>query len=105
MLISSAEVLQTPLTKKIKRFSHFLLFVILGLATLTFLVIFSHGDSRDMLFMTTVALSVGMIPEGHPAVMTIILAIGVSRMAKQKAIIRHAGNKSTMFFNACKSIG
>ncbi|RLA22684.1 MAG: cation-transporting P-type ATPase [Gammaproteobacteria bacterium] len=88
-LISSAEVLATPLTRKIARFSHILLFVILGLAAITFLFGLWHGDSWESLFMASVALAVAMIPEGLPAVMTITLAIGVSRMAKRHAIIRH----------------
>jgi len=88
-LIASAEVLATPLTRKIARFSHLLLYVILGLAAVTFLVGLSHGDSWIDLFMAAVALSVAMIPEGLPAVLTITLAIGVARMAKRHAIIRH----------------
>lgn len=88
-LINSAEVLATPLTRKIAKFSHILLFVILGLATLTFFVDLAHGESWESLFMASVSLSVAMIPEGLPAVMTITLAIGVSRMAKRNAIIRH----------------
>ncbi len=87
-LIASAEVLATPLTRKIARFSHLLLYAILGLATLTFLVGLWHGDSWIDLFMAAVALSVAMIPEGLPAVLTITLAIGVARMAKRNAIIR-----------------
>ncbi len=88
-LIASAEVLATPLTRKISRFSHLLLYAILGLATITFLVGLSHGDSWIDLFMAAVALSVAMIPEGLPAVLTITLAIGVARMSKRNAIIRH----------------
>lgn len=89
-LITSAEILETPLTRKIAKFSHILLIVILGLAAITFLFGLWHGDSWESLFMASVALSVAMIPEGLPAVMTITLAIiGVSRMAKRHAIIRH----------------
>ncbi|PHS40385.1 MAG: carbonate dehydratase [Sulfurovum sp.] len=88
-LISSAEVLATPLTQKIAKFSHVLLFAILGLATITFFIGLMHGDSWESLFMSAVALSVAMIPEGLPAVLTITLAIGVSRMAKRNAIIRN----------------
>jgi cation-transporting ATPase F len=87
-LIASAEVLATPLTRKIARFSHLLLYAILGLATMTFLVGLWHGDSWIDLFMAAIALSVAMIPEGLPAVLTITLAIGVARMAKRNAIIR-----------------
>ncbi len=87
-LIVSAEVLATPLTRKIARFSHLLLYAILGLAAMTFLVGLWHGESGIDLFMAAVALSVAMIPEGLPAVLTITLAIGVARMAKCNAIIR-----------------
>ncbi len=87
-LIASAEVLATPLTRKIALFSHLLLYAILGLATITFMVGLWHGDSWIDLFMAAVALSVAMIPEGLPAVLTITLAIGVARMAKRHAIIR-----------------
>ena len=44
-LIASAEVLATPLTRTVARFSHVLLYAILGLATMTFLVGLWHGDS------------------------------------------------------------
>ncbi len=88
-LISSTEVLATPLTKKIASFSHILLYVILALAFMTFMVGLYHGGYWVDLFMSAVALSVAMIPEGLPAVLTITLAIGVARMAKRHAIIRH----------------
>lgn len=87
-LISSAEDLATPLTKKIARFSHILLYVILVLAGLTFLVGVLRGQPPVGMFMAAVALAVGAIPEGLPAVVTITLAIGVSRMAKRRAVIR-----------------
>ncbi len=87
-LIATAEVLATPLTRKIARFSRILLFVILGLAALTFLVGLFHGQGLIDLFMAAVALAVAMIPEGLPAALTITLAIGVARMAKRHAIIR-----------------
>jgi len=87
-LISTADDLATPLTKKITHFSHFLLYVILGMAALTFLVGVIRGQSPVEVFMAAVALAVGMIPEGLPAAVTITLAIGVSRMAKRRAIIR-----------------
>lgn len=87
-LISSADDLATPLTKKIAHFSHFLLYIILGMAALTFLVGVLRNQSPVEMFMAAVALAVGMIPEGLPAAVTVTLAIGVSRMAKRRAIIR-----------------
>jgi cation-transporting P-type ATPase F len=87
-MISTAEDLATPLTRKIAHFSHFLVYVILGMATLTFVVGVIRGQSAVDVFMAAVALAVGAIPEGLPAAVTITLAIGVSRMAKRRAIIR-----------------
>ena len=87
-LIASADTLATPLTRKIAHFSGILLWVILGLAGLTLLAGWLHGEPLLNTFMAAVALAVGAIPEGLPAAMTIMLAIGVSKMAQRNAIIR-----------------
>lgn len=87
-LISNAIELSTPLTRKIARFSSLLLRVILALAAGTFALGISRGEKPEDMFMAAVALAVGAIPEGLPAAVTIVLAIGVSRMAKRRAIIR-----------------
>jgi cation-transporting ATPase F len=87
-LIASAVELSTPLTKKIAHFSKLLLWVILGLAAATFAIGVARGEKPAEMFMAAVALAVGAIPEGLPAAVTIVLAIGVSRMAKRQAIIR-----------------
>jgi Ca2+-transporting ATPase len=87
-LISSAVELSTPLTKKIAQFSKLVLWVILALAAATFALGVARGLPPVEMFMAAVALAVGAIPEGLPAAVTIVLAIGVSRMAKRQAIIR-----------------
>ncbi|MBS4051064.1 MAG: cation-transporting P-type ATPase [Methylomonas sp.] len=87
-MIASATDLDTPLTKKMAQFSHFLLWLIVDFAVLTFAVGVWRGESMLNMFMASVALAVGAIPEGLPAAITITLAIGVSRMAKRNAIIR-----------------
>jgi cation-transporting ATPase F len=87
-MIASADVLETPLTKQISSFSALLLYVILGLAAITFIVGVVRGESWLDMFMAAVALAVGAIPEGLPAALTITLAIGVSKMAKRNAIVR-----------------
>ncbi len=87
-LIAAAPDLQTPLTRKMAAFSNWLLLVIGGLALLTFGVGLMRGEAPFDMFMAAVALAVGAIPEGLPAAVTITLAIGVSRMAKRRAIIR-----------------
>ena len=87
-LIASATDMETPLTQKISQFSRFLLWVIIVMAALTFTVGIGYGHSILEMFMASVALAVGAIPEGLPAALTITLAIGVSRMAKRNAIVR-----------------
>ncbi|MBN1533812.1 MAG: cation-transporting P-type ATPase [Spirochaetes bacterium] len=87
-LLNRVESIDTPLTQKISHFSHILLYVILGMAVITFAVGLLRGQDPVEMFLAAVALAVGAIPEGLPAALTIILAIGVSRMAKRNAIIR-----------------
>jgi len=87
-LISTAEELQTPLTRKIAQFSRLLLFAILALAAVTFAIGIWRGQPAIDTFIAAIALAVAMIPEGLPAALTVTLAIGVSRMAQRRAIIR-----------------
>ncbi|MCQ8105321.1 cation-transporting P-type ATPase [Methylomonas sp. SURF-2] len=87
-MIAGATELETPLTRKISQFSRLLLWIIIACAVLTFAVGVWRGHSMLDMFMASVALAVGAIPEGLPAAITITLAIGVSRMAKRNAIIR-----------------
>jgi magnesium-transporting ATPase (P-type) len=87
-LIANAPDFATPLTRRMADFADLLLRVILGLAALTMGVGWLRGETLFDMFMAAVALAVGAIPEGLPAAMTITLAIGVSRMARRRAIIR-----------------
>jgi Ca2+-transporting ATPase len=80
--------ISTPLTRKFEKFSRTLVYLILGVAVLTFAVGLGYGESWVEMFEAAVALAVSAIPEGLPAVVTITLAIGVSRMARRHAIIR-----------------
>jgi len=84
-----ATSLSTPLTRKIAEFSRLLLWLIIGLAVVTFAVGLWKGENPILMFMAAVALAVGAIPEGLPAAVTVVLAIGVGRMAARRAIIRN----------------
>ncbi|MEW5861251.1 MAG: cation-transporting P-type ATPase [Cyanobacteriota bacterium] len=87
-LMDRGSSLTTPLTRKFDKFSRKLLYVILGVAALTFAVGWGYGNSWVKMFEAAVALAVSAIPEGLPAVVTVTLAIGVSRMARRHAIVR-----------------
>ncbi|SCL29484.1 cation-transporting ATPase F [Micromonospora nigra] len=87
-LVGGAQVLDTPLTAKLARFSRLLTVAILVLAGLTFAIGLLRGEGAGEMFTAAVALAVGAIPEGLPAAVTITLAIGVSRMARRQAVIR-----------------
>jgi cation-transporting ATPase F len=87
-MLAGVVELDTPLTRRINQFSRLLITAILSLAAMTFVVGLLRGMDRVDTFMAAVALTVAAIPEGLPAAMTIILAIGVARMARRRAIIR-----------------
>ena len=88
-LIQSVEAMVTPLLKQIDQFARrFTWFVLAGgLALFAFAVLVRGYDWIDAL-IAVVALAVGIVPEGLPAVITITLAIGVRRMASRNAVIR-----------------
>jgi cation-transporting ATPase F len=87
-LVSGAQVLATPLTRKLAWFSKVLTVVILALAAVTFVIGVARGENAAGMFTAAIALAVGAIPEGLPAAVTITLAIGVARMAARRAVIR-----------------
>ncbi|BCL36173.1 cation-translocating P-type ATPase [Nostoc sp. MS1] len=87
--------ISTPLTRKFNKFSQNWLYMVLGLATLCFAVGLSFRGFNEAL-EAAVALTVSAIPEGLPAVVTVTLAIGVSRMAKRHAIIRKLPSVETL---------
>jgi cation-transporting P-type ATPase F len=88
VLIATAEALETPLTLKIRRFSSLLLYAVFAMAAVAFAVGLMYGEKPVEMFMASVALAIGAIPEGLPAAVTIIMAIGVARMATRRTIIR-----------------
>jgi cation-transporting P-type ATPase F len=87
-LIGTAQDIATPLTRKLVWFSKLLTVAILLLAAVTFAVGVLRGSSATEMFVASVALAVAAIPEGLPAVVTVTLAIGVSRMARRRAVVR-----------------
>lgn len=79
---------KTPLQEKIDGFAKVIGVIVIAAAALLFLLGLLVGESVEDMFMTAVAAAVATIPEGLPIVVTIAMAIGVARMARQNAIVR-----------------
>src|SRR5690606_21184213 len=88
-MIATVQDASTPLLRKLNRFSFWLAIVILGIGVLTFAVgVWARGYAVSEMFRMVVALIASAIPEGLPTIMTVILALGVQRMAHRHAIVR-----------------
>ncbi len=88
-LLLHVESVDTPLLRQMSFFGRWLTAAILLLSVLTFaLGTLVQGFAFDEMFLAAVGLAVAAIPEGLPAVMSITLALGVTRMARRKAIVR-----------------
>lgn len=88
-LVSGVQTLATPLTRRLDRFARQITAAILGVSLLT--MAWGHfvaGMPLFELFLAVVGLAVAAIPEGMPAVVTIVLAIGTRVMARKQAIVR-----------------
>ncbi|KYH37214.1 MAG: ATPase [Candidatus Bathyarchaeota archaeon B23] len=96
-MVQTIEVGEPPLKKKMEKMGRQLAIISVVLCIWVFLIgLFIHWLDFETLFMTSVSLAVSAIPEGLPAVLTITLALGVSRMAREKAIVRRLASVETL---------
>ena len=79
----------TPLQKSIDKIGKVITWVVLAVCFIVFTIALISGDGIKDAIMLSVALAVAAIPESLPAVITIIMALGVQQLAKRKCIIRH----------------
>ncbi len=84
----SPETQQTPLQKRLAKFSKQLAILVILICVIVFVVGWMRGEDKVQMFMTALSLAVAALPEALPAVITILLAKGAARMAKQNALIR-----------------
>ncbi|MCU5710853.1 cation-translocating P-type ATPase [Bacillus cereus] len=87
-LLHEADDDMTPLQKSLAQVGKYLGFVAVAICIVMFLIGFLQGRDTLEMFMTAISLAVAAIPEGLPAIVSIVLAIGVQRMIKQNVIIR-----------------
>ena len=87
-LIATSDNEKTPLQKAITNFSIYSSIVLGALTLVVFGIGIIAGQSIFEMFLTSVAIAVSAIPEGLPIAMTVIMAVGVERMAKRKGVVR-----------------
>lgn len=88
-MLAREESPETPLTRRLNKTGKMLGLLALGICVLVFFLGIRKNQPIFAMFMTSVSLGVAAIPESLPALVTIMLSLGVERMARQKAIIRH----------------
>lgn len=88
-MLANADETDTPLKQNLNQLSKVLTYLVVGIAIVTFIVgVFVRGEEPIEGLMTSVALAVAAIPEGLPAIVTIVLSMGTTTLAKRNAIIR-----------------
>ncbi len=87
-LLDSESETHTPLQQKLAQLGKYLGIVAILACVIIFIVGIANGIPVMEIFMTAVSLAVSAIPEGLPAIVTIVLSIGVQRMVKKNALIR-----------------
>lgn len=86
----------TPLQKKLAQLGKTLGLAAVGISIVMFIVSMFQGRDFLEMFMTSISLAVAAIPEGLPAIVAIVLALGVQRMIKENAIIRKLPSVETL---------
>lgn len=95
-MIQSVPDTKTPMQKKLDKLGKILAIAALSICCLIFIVGVLYGRDLLSMFMTAVSLAAAAIPEGLPAVSTIVLAVGVQRLVKRNAIVRKLPSVETL---------
>lgn len=100
-LLEGAKTVQTPLQKKLAQLGKSLGFLAIGVCIVIFFMGLFNDIPLSEIFMTSVSLAVSAIPEGLPVIVTVVLSIGVGRMAKRNAIVKRLPAVETL---GCTSV-
>jgi len=95
-MIQSEEGTSTPLQRRLEVLGKTLGLAALSICAVIFMAGVLYGKELFDMFLTAVSLAVAAIPEGLPAIVTIVLAIGVQRMSRRNAIIRKLPSVETL---------
>lgn len=95
-MLSSGKEQPSPLNKQLAKTAKILSIAVVAVALLIFIVALIRREAWQEAFMTSVAIAVAAIPEGLPAVVTIVLAMGVQKMSKRNAIVKNLPSVETL---------
>lgn len=95
-MLQEAGTDSTPLQKQLNQLGKVLGYAALGACAFIFVIGLLQGEEILDMFLTAVSLAVAVIPEGLPAIATIVLAMGVQRLVKKNAIIRNLPSVETL---------
>jgi Ca2+-transporting ATPase len=87
-MLQQADREPTPLQRRLAQLGHVLIYLSMAIVSLVFGLGLLRGEPLVGMFLTAVSLAVAAIPEGLPAIVTITLALGVTRMVERHALIR-----------------
>ena len=87
-LLDTDNTLETPLKQKLNKIGKILSMIGIIVSILIFIIGLIHGQNLISILMIAISLAISVIPEGLPATVTVVMAIGVQRMAKKKALIK-----------------
>ncbi|HRA41579.1 MAG TPA: HAD-IC family P-type ATPase, partial [Pyrinomonadaceae bacterium] len=87
---------KTPLELKLQVMGKWLVYIVVVVAVATMIAGYLRGDDLWLMFEVAISLAVAAVPEGLPAVTTLILALGVMRMARRNAIVRKLSAVETL---------
>ena len=95
-MIQSVPEMRTPMQVRLDKLGQVLAIISIIVCTIIFVIGLCYGRGLMEMFMTAVSLAVAAIPEGLPAVSTVVLALGVQRLARQNAIVRNLPSVETL---------
>ncbi|MGM9791975.1 MAG: calcium-translocating P-type ATPase, PMCA-type [Candidatus Cryptobacteroides sp.] len=95
-MIQGVQQTKTPLQERLDKLGKSLAIICLVICAVILVIGLCYGRNLLEMFMTSVTLAVAAIPEGLPAVSTIVLALGVQRLARNNAIVRNLPSVETL---------
>lgn len=95
-LVSTTKDTKTPLQRALSRMAWFIFILVAVLSVLIFFLGLARGESAIEMLLMAAAISVGAVPEALPIALTVILAVGLERLARRKGIMRNLAAAETL---------